>query len=48
MDDRHFDYVLRGLLVRDGCTARRVEGAGDQAADVIGDHPRLGRIVVQA
>ncbi|MFJ9871496.1 restriction endonuclease [[Kitasatospora] papulosa] len=48
MDDRHFEHALRDLLVRDGCTARRVGGAGDQAADVIGDHPRLGRIVVQA
>ncbi|MGW6202545.1 restriction endonuclease [Streptomyces sp. NPDC055089] len=48
MDDRHFEHALRDLLVRDGCTARRVGGAGDQAADVIGDHPQLGRIVVQA
>ncbi|MFI9623127.1 restriction endonuclease [[Kitasatospora] papulosa] len=48
MDDRRFEHALRDLLVRDGCPARRVGGAGDQAADVIGDHPRLGRIVVQA
>ncbi|MER5361662.1 restriction endonuclease [Streptomyces sp. NPDC002785] len=48
MDDRSFEYALRDLLVRDGCPARRVGGSGDQAADVIGDHPRLGRIVVQA
>ncbi|MGW6606137.1 restriction endonuclease [Streptomyces sp. NPDC055036] len=48
MDDRNFEYALRDLLVRDGCAALRVGGAGDQAADVISDHPRLGRIVVQA
>jgi restriction system protein len=48
MDDRRFEFVLRDLLVRDGWTARRVGGGGDQAADVIADHPDLGRIVVQA
>ncbi|MET9720495.1 restriction endonuclease [Streptomyces rochei] len=48
MDDRRFEYVLADLLVRDGWTARRVGGSGDQAADVIGDHTVLGRIVVQA
>ncbi|MFE0354477.1 restriction endonuclease [Streptomyces nigra] len=48
MDDRHFEYALRDLLVRDGWSARRVGGGGDQAADVIGDHPQRGRIVVQA
>ncbi|MFI1755403.1 restriction endonuclease [Streptomyces sp. NPDC020571] len=48
MDDRRFEYVLRDLLVRDGWPARRVGGGGDQAADVIGDHPQRGRIVVQA
>ncbi|MFB7657853.1 MULTISPECIES: restriction endonuclease [unclassified Streptomyces] len=48
MDDRRFEGVLRDLLVRDGWTARRVGGGGDQAADVIGDHTVLGRIVVQA
>ncbi|MFJ9662690.1 restriction endonuclease [Streptomyces griseoflavus] len=48
MDDRRFEYALRELLVRDGWTARRVGGGGDQAADVIGDHAVLGRIVVQA
>ncbi|MFE7122901.1 restriction endonuclease [Streptomyces sp. NPDC057617] len=48
MDDRRFEYALRDLLVRDGWPARRVGGGGDQAADVIGDHPRRGRIVVQA
>ncbi|MER5549838.1 restriction endonuclease [Streptomyces sp. NPDC002589] len=48
MDDRDFEYALRDLLVRDGWPARRVGGGGDQAADVIGDHPQRGRIVVQA
>ncbi|MEV5513916.1 restriction endonuclease [Streptomyces flaveolus] len=48
MDDRRFEYALRDLLVRDGWRARRVGGGGDQAADVIGDHAVLGRIVVQA
>lgn len=48
MDDRRFEHALRDLLVRDGWTARRVGGGGDQAADVIGDHAVRGRIVVQA
>lgn len=48
MDDRRFEYALRDLLIRDGWPARRVGGGGDQAADVIGDHPQRGRIVVQA
>ncbi|GLF93216.1 restriction endonuclease [Streptomyces yaizuensis] len=48
MDDRCFEYALRDLLLRDGWPARRVGGGGDQAADVIGDHRRRGRIVVQA
>ncbi|WP_329332057.1 restriction endonuclease (plasmid) [Streptomyces sp. NBC_01454] len=48
MDDRQFEYALRDLLVRDGWPARRVGGGGDQVADVIGDHPQRGRIVVQA
>ncbi|MDN3260865.1 restriction endonuclease [Streptomyces sp. CSDS2] len=48
MDDRQFEHALRDLLVRDGWPARRVGGGGDQAADVIGDHMRRGRIVVQA
>ncbi|MGK9462104.1 restriction endonuclease [Streptomyces sp. G6] len=48
MDDSRFEYALRDLLVRDGWPARRVSGGGDQAADVIGDHPQRGRIVVQA
>nr|WSZ20526.1 restriction endonuclease [Streptomyces canus] len=48
MDDRQFEYALRDLLVRDGWSARRVGGSGDQAADVISDHTQRGRIVVQA
>ncbi|MFF1872610.1 restriction endonuclease [Kitasatospora herbaricolor] len=48
LSDQDFEFVLRDLLVRDGWTARQVGRQGDQAADVIGDHPRLGRIVVQA
>ncbi|MEU2509853.1 restriction endonuclease [Streptomyces sp. NPDC007863] len=48
MGDQEFEYALRDLLVRDGWTARKVGGGGDQAADVIGVRPSLGRIVVQA
>ncbi|MGQ5574474.1 restriction endonuclease [Streptomyces sp. SudanB148_2056] len=47
-DDRAFEETLRSLLIRDGWGARRVGGRGDQAADVIGEHARLGRLVVQA
>ncbi|MFF4484730.1 restriction endonuclease [Streptomyces sp. NPDC001520] len=48
MNDKEFEIALRDLLIRDGWAARRVGGKGDQAADVIGDHPQRGRIVVQA
>lgn len=48
MNDQDFEYALRDLLVRDGWTARRVGQQGDQAADVIGEHHRRGRIVLQA
>ncbi|MEE1942913.1 restriction endonuclease [Streptomyces sp. TRM 70361] len=48
MEDRGFEEALRDLLVRDGWSARRVGQQGDQAADVIGRHPRWGRIVLQA
>ncbi|MGX1546972.1 restriction endonuclease [Streptomyces adustus] len=48
MDDRAFEWALRDLLVRDGWTARQVGRHGDQAADVIGQDRRRGRIVVQA
>ncbi|GHF67498.1 hypothetical protein GCM10018790_51820 [Kitasatospora xanthocidica] len=48
LDDQEFEFALRDLLVRDGWTARQVGRQGDQAADVIGQHPALGRIVLQA
>ncbi|MEU9579085.1 restriction endonuclease [Streptomyces chilikensis] len=48
MDDHAFEEAMKNLLIRDGWQARRVGGRGDQAADVIGDHPHLGRLVVQA
>ncbi|MFF7656464.1 restriction endonuclease [Streptomyces sp. NPDC007983] len=48
MDDEEFEFALRDLLIRDGWSARKVGGKGDQVADVIGGHPQRGRIVVQA
>lgn len=49
MNDRAFEFALRDLMLRDGCTtALRVGQAGDQCADVIAEHPIHGRIVVQA
>ncbi|MFF4234050.1 restriction endonuclease [Streptomyces sp. NPDC001820] len=48
MNDQEFELALRDLLIRDGWTARRVGQQGDQAADVIGQHPRHARIVLQA
>ncbi|MGI5372701.1 restriction endonuclease [Streptomyces sp. CA-251387] len=48
MNDRQFEQALRDVLVRDGWRARQVGRAGDQGADVIADHPALGRLVVQA
>ncbi|MEV8596083.1 restriction endonuclease [Streptomyces sp. NPDC052012] len=48
MDDRQFENALTQLLIRDGWRARRVGQAGDQGADIIADHARLGRLVVQA
>ncbi|MEU8516841.1 restriction endonuclease [Kitasatospora sp. NPDC048722] len=48
LGDQEFEHALRDLLVRDGWSARKVGQKGDQAADVIGQHPALGRIVVQA
>lgn len=48
MDDEQFEYALRDLLIRDGWQARKVGQGGDQAADVIGQHPHHGRIVLQA
>jgi restriction system protein len=48
MSDQDFEFALRDLLIRDGCTARQVGQQGDQAADVIGHNPLRGRIVLQA
>jgi restriction system protein len=48
MGDEEFEYALRDLLIRDGWSARKVGQGGDQAADVIAQHPHHGRIVVQA
>lgn len=48
MDDRAFEEALRDLMIRDGWCALRVGGGGDQAADVIAEHPLLGRAVLQA
>jgi len=48
MGDRQFEFALRDLMIRDGCTARQVGRQGDQAADVIAEDPRRGRIVLQA
>ncbi|MET8700053.1 restriction endonuclease [Kitasatospora sp. NPDC004723] len=48
LDDQGFEFALRDLPVRDGWTARHVGRQGDQAADVTGRHPALGRIVLQA
>lgn len=38
-----FEDAVRDLFRRDGFTARRVGGRGDQAADVIADDPSSGR-----
>jgi restriction system protein len=48
MNDQEFEFALRDLLIRDGWSARRVGQQGDQAADVIGQQPQYGRIVIQA
>ncbi len=48
MGDKSFEFALSNLLIRDGWRARVVGGTGDQSADVIGDHERWGRIVLQA
>lgn len=48
MNDRQFELALRDVLIRDGWRARQVGRAGDQGADVIAEHPVLGRLVVQA
>ncbi|WP_370131542.1 restriction endonuclease [Streptacidiphilus sp. EB103A] len=48
LDDQQFEFALRDLMIRDGCTARQVGQQGDQAADVIAEDPLRGRIVLQA
>jgi restriction system protein len=48
MDDKQFEFALRDLLIRDGIPARQVGKQGDQGADVIGEDPQRGRIVLQA
>ncbi|MGW2858203.1 restriction endonuclease [Streptomyces sp. NPDC001205] len=48
MGDRAFEEALRDLMICDGWRGRRVGGGGDQAADVIAEHPLLGRAVLQA
>ena len=48
MNDQEFEFALRDLLIRDGWSARQVGRQGDQAADVIGQNPQRGRIVIQA
>ncbi|WP_188196123.1 restriction endonuclease [Nonomuraea sp. SYSU D8015] len=47
LDPTAFEYVVRDLMIRDGIDARRVGGAGDRAADVIGRDPDRRVIVVQ-
>ncbi|MFD9598595.1 restriction endonuclease [Kitasatospora sp. NPDC059973] len=37
-----FEFAVRDLLLRDGCTARRVGQGGDQSADVLATDP-MGR-----
>lgn len=40
---REFEYAIRDLMLRDGCTdARQIGGAGDNGADVLATDP-LGR-----
>ncbi|WP_101789192.1 restriction endonuclease [Nonomuraea indica] len=45
LDPTAFEYAVRDLMIRDGIGARRVGGAGDRAADVIGRGPG-GRVIV--
>ncbi|WP_329042573.1 restriction endonuclease [Streptomyces sp. NBC_00178] len=48
MNDREFEEYVAELCRRDGCTAvRRVGGAGDLGADVIGFLPDGRKLVVQ-
>ncbi|TDD46456.1 restriction endonuclease [Nonomuraea terrae] len=47
LDPTAFEYAVRDLMIRDGVDARRVGGAGDRAADVIGRDGDRRVIVVQ-
>lgn len=48
MNDREFEEYIADLCRRDGCTdVRRVGGAGDLGADVIGRLPDGRKLVVQ-
>ncbi|MBB0232142.1 restriction endonuclease [Streptomyces calidiresistens] len=47
MTPPEFEVAVRDLLVRDGVPARHVGRRNDQAADVIAEDPRRGRIVLQ-
>jgi restriction system protein len=48
MDDREFEEYIAELCRRDGCTnVKRVGGAGDLGADVIGYLPDGRKIVIQ-
>lgn len=48
LDPTAFEFALRDLLIRDGCTAEQVGGANDHAADVLARTPRGLRLVLQA
>ncbi|WP_308286073.1 restriction endonuclease [Streptomyces drozdowiczii] len=46
LDHREFEYAIRDLMRRDGCTdARQVGGSGDNGADVLATDPH-GRVWV--
>ncbi|WP_413754682.1 restriction endonuclease [Streptomyces sp. R-74717] len=48
MDDREFEEYIAQLCRRDGCTdVKRVGGAGDLGADVIGRLPDGRKVVIQ-
>ncbi|WP_433860307.1 restriction endonuclease [Streptomyces kronopolitis] len=42
-----FEYAVRDLLIRDGCTAEKKGGRGDNGCDVLGIDPAGRRWVVQ-
>ncbi|MCX5441148.1 restriction endonuclease [Streptomyces sp. NBC_00063] len=43
LDHRAFEFAIRDLMCRDGCTAEQIGGAGDDACDVRATDP-AGRI----